>query len=107
VKIAEQPMLVGVPASAVRGVWLRQGPPKKYDRVLWLEREAAATGGSLTERVAKLLARHQRRPPTPSSTSRLRTRGTSAARAPNSSGRLRRSSSAWHTGTALYESVQQ
>lgn len=62
VKIADQLKLVGVPASAsaVRGVWLRQGLLKKYDRLLWLEREAAVTGGPLTERVAKLLARYQR-----------------------------------------------
>lgn len=62
VKIADQLKLVGVPASAsaVRGVWLRMGLLKKYDRLLWLEREAAATGGPLTERVAKLLARYQR-----------------------------------------------
>ena len=33
---------------------------KRYDRLLWLEREAAATCGPLTERVAKLLARYQR-----------------------------------------------
>jgi len=62
VKIADQLKLIGVPASAsaVRGVWLRMGLLKKYDRLLWLEREAAATGGPLTERVAKLLARYQR-----------------------------------------------
>jgi hypothetical protein len=47
-------------ASAVRGVWLRQGLLKRYDRLLWLEREAAVSGGPLTERVAKLLARYQR-----------------------------------------------
>lgn len=62
VKIADQLQLIGIPASAsaVRGVWLRQGLLKRYDRLLWLEREAAATGGPLTERVAKLLARYQR-----------------------------------------------
>jgi transposase InsO family protein len=62
VKIADQLKLIGVPATAnqVRGVWLRRGLVKRYDRLLWLEREAAATGGPLTERVAKLLARYQR-----------------------------------------------
>jgi transposase InsO family protein len=62
VKIADQLKLIGVPATAnqVRGVWLRQGLLKRYDRLLWLEREAAASGGPLTERVAKLLARYQR-----------------------------------------------
>lgn len=62
VKIADQLKLIGVPASAsaVRGVWVRMGLLKKYDRLLWLEREAAASGGPLTERVAKLLARYQR-----------------------------------------------
>ena len=62
VKIADQLKLIGVPATAnqVRGVWLRQGLVKRYDRLLWLEREAAATGGPLTERVAKLLAKYQR-----------------------------------------------
>lgn len=63
VKIADQLKLIGVLATAnqVRGVWLRHGLVKAYDRLLWLEREAAATGGPLTERVAKLLARYQRR----------------------------------------------
>lgn len=58
VRIADQLKLIGVPATAkqVRGVWLRHGLVKAYDRLLWLEREAAATGGPLTERVAKLLA---------------------------------------------------
>ncbi len=62
VKIADQLKLIGVPAaaSAVRGVWLRQGLLKRYDRLLWLEREAAVTGGPLTERVVRLLARYQR-----------------------------------------------
>lgn len=62
VKIADQLKLIGVPATAnqVRGVWLRHGLVKAYDRLLWLEREAAASGGPLTERVAKLLARYQR-----------------------------------------------
>lgn len=62
VKIADQLKLIGVPAaaSAVRGVWLRQGLLKRYDRLLWLEREAAVSGGPLTERVARLLARYQR-----------------------------------------------
>jgi transposase InsO family protein len=62
VKIADQLKLIGVPATAnqVRGVWLRRGLVKRYDRLLWLEREAAATRGPLTERVAKLLARYQR-----------------------------------------------
>lgn len=62
VKISDQLKLIGVPATAnqVRGVWLRRGLVKRYDRLLWLEREAAATGGPLTERVAKLLARYQR-----------------------------------------------
>ena len=62
VRIADQLKLIGVPATAnqVRGVWLRRGLVKRYERLLWLEREAAATGGPLTERVAKLLARYQR-----------------------------------------------
>jgi transposase len=62
VKISDQLKLIGVPAaaSAVRGVWLRQGLLTRYERLLWLEREAAATGGPLTERVAKLLAKYQR-----------------------------------------------
>jgi hypothetical protein len=38
----------------------RHGLAKAHDRLLCLEREAAASGGPLTERVAKLLARHQR-----------------------------------------------
>jgi len=62
VKLADQLKLIGVPAAAsqVRGVWLRHGLLKKYDRLLWLEREAAATGGPLTERVRRLLARYER-----------------------------------------------
>jgi transposase InsO family protein len=62
VRISEQLKLVGVPvsAAAVRGVWMREGLLKRYDRLLWVERRAAAAGGPLTERVKKLLARYQR-----------------------------------------------
>jgi transposase InsO family protein len=62
VRIADQLQLIGVPATAnqVRGVWLRQGLLKRYDRLLWLERRAAEAGGPLTERVTRLLTRYQR-----------------------------------------------
>jgi transposase InsO family protein len=62
VRVSQQLRLVGVPVSPaqVRGVWLREGLVKRYDRLLWLERRAAATGGPLTEQVRTLLARHQR-----------------------------------------------
>jgi len=61
-RVCEQLKLVGVPitASAVRGVWQRQGLLKRYDRLLWVERTAAETGGPITERVKRLLARYQR-----------------------------------------------
>lgn len=62
VRIAEQLKLIGVPASAsqVRGVWLRQGLLTRYARLLWVERQAAESGGPLTERVRRLLARYER-----------------------------------------------
>jgi hypothetical protein len=44
----------------VRGVWQREGLLKRFDRLLWLEQQSAATGGPLTEQVKKLLAKHQR-----------------------------------------------
>lgn len=62
VRIAEQLKLIGVPASAsqVRGVWLREGLLTRYARLLWVERQAAESGGPLTERVRRLLARYER-----------------------------------------------
>lgn len=61
-RIAEQLKLVGVPvsAAAVRYVWGRNGLTRRFDRLLWLERRSAETGGPLTERVKRLLARYQR-----------------------------------------------
>jgi hypothetical protein len=52
-QIANQLKLMGVPATAnqVPGGWLRQGILERYDRLLWLERRAAETGGPLTDRV--------------------------------------------------------
>lgn len=62
VRMSQQLRLIGVPASPaqVRGVWQREGLLKRFDRLLWLEKQSAATGGPLTEQVKKLLAKHQR-----------------------------------------------
>lgn len=62
VRISQQLRLVGVPVSPsqVRGVWARDGLLKRFDRLLWLERRMAASGGPLTEQVKRLLAKHQR-----------------------------------------------
>jgi transposase InsO family protein len=62
VRISQQLRLVGVPVSPaqVRGVWAREGLLRRFDRLLWLERRMAETGGPLTEQVKKLLAKHQR-----------------------------------------------
>jgi hypothetical protein len=61
VRVSQQLRLVGVPVSPaqVRGVWLREGLLKRFDRLLWLEKQVAATGGPLTEQVMRLLAKHQ------------------------------------------------
>jgi hypothetical protein len=55
-KIADQLKLIGVPATAnqVRGIWLRKGLVKACNRLLWLEREVAATAGPLTQRNTKV-----------------------------------------------------
>lgn len=60
VRVAQQRRLIDVPASAsqVRGVWGREGLVKRFDRLLWLERRVATTGGPFTERVLKPLRRH-------------------------------------------------
>lgn len=62
VRVSQQLRLVGVPASPsqVRGVWSREGLVKRFDRLLWLERRVAETGGPLTEQVLKLLTKHRR-----------------------------------------------
>jgi hypothetical protein len=62
VRISQQLRLISVPASPaqVRGVWQREGLLKCFDRLLWLEKPSAATGGPLTAQVKKLLAKHQR-----------------------------------------------
>lgn len=61
-KLADQLKLIGVPvsASAVRGIWARRGLLTRFQRLLWVEREAAASGGPITERVRQLLQRYQR-----------------------------------------------
>ena len=62
VRISQQLRLVDVPVSPsqVRGVWARDGLLKRFNRLLWLERRMAASGGPLTEQVKRLLAKHQR-----------------------------------------------
>jgi len=52
---------VGVTPSAVRYVWQRQGLTLRYQRLLWLERKVAQTGGGLTEAQRRLLHRWQGR----------------------------------------------
>ena len=52
---------VGVSPSAVRAVWQRQGLTLRFQRLLWLERRSAASGGVLTERQMRLLQKHRTR----------------------------------------------
>jgi hypothetical protein len=48
VRISQQLRLIGVPASPaqVRAVWQREGLLERFDRLLWLEKQSAATGGA-------------------------------------------------------------
>lgn len=63
VRISQQLRLigVGVTPSAVRYVWQRHGLTLRYQRLLWLERTVAQTGGVLTEGQVRLLRRWQGR----------------------------------------------
>jgi len=52
---------VGVSAAMVRGVWQRHGLTLRIQRLLWLEKKAAAEGGVLTESQIRLLQKHRAR----------------------------------------------
>jgi hypothetical protein len=65
VRISHHLRLIGVPASLtqVHGVWQREGLLKRFDRLMWLEKQSAATGGPPKDQVKKPLAKHQRETP--------------------------------------------
>lgn len=60
-RVSQRLRLLGVPVALeqVRGVSQSEGLLRRLDRLPWLEKRVAETGGLLTEQVMKLLAKHQ------------------------------------------------